>query len=410
MTRFLLIYALTVTVLLTACHHHDEPEGVTQSARTVLVYMSAENNLSEGAEDDLNEMLLAKTDKNNDCLLVYVDDRSSHIPYLARVSNGFLKDSVSLRDMGISKRDTCSSDPGVMLSVINYAFRKYPSRNNDYGLVLWGHASGWVIEDSVSTKTAVSAQGRRKAYGLDNGVDVGARASWINIYSLAQVLKQVPHLKYIFADCCNFQCLETLYALRDVADYIIGSPAEIPGVGAPYTTVVPALFEPDSFYTAIIDRYYELPLGGGLRVPLSAVKTSNMAALADATRQVLLSMKDTLSLTAYPNTEGLIHYYYSPLFHDANDFVLRFASSEAYAAWKQILDETVVYKKMAAKWMTNTAWQINYSDFQMSEERYGGVSMFVPQSSNKNSKYRNYNADIKQTAWYGAAGLANLGW
>ena len=51
----------------------------------------------------------------------------------------------------------------------------------------------------------------------------------------------MPHLKFIMADCCNFMCLENLYELRDVCDYIIGSPAEIPAQGAPYYDIVPSL-------------------------------------------------------------------------------------------------------------------------------------------------------------------------
>ena len=51
----------------------------------------------------------------------------------------------------------------------------------------------------------------------------------------ADVMRNLQELKFIFADCCNFMCLESIYELRQVADYIIGSPAEIPEIGAPYT-------------------------------------------------------------------------------------------------------------------------------------------------------------------------------
>lgn len=403
--RKILIYAAVILLVLTACCKHEDEEILY--ARTVLVFMSGENDLSEGVQEDINEMLAAKTDVRNHCLLIYVDERNSnHIPYLARIRNGVRVDSVSISDMGISKGDTYSVDPRIMKTIINYAFRKYPSLNNDYGLVLWGHASGWVIEDSVKT----TASGRRNAYGLDNGRDNNGSAAWINMYTLADVLSQVPHLKYIFADCCHFQSLESLYELRNVADYIIGSPAEIPGPGAPYKTVVPALFEPDTFYTSIVDRYYEQVFSSIKRVPLSVVKTSALPALAQATKDVLLSMKDTLSLTPYPNVAGLIHYYFSPLFNDANDFILRYANPEAYAAWKQALDNAVVYKKIATRWMTNTDWTYNYSDFEMTEERYGGVSMFIPQNPSQRGSYLNYNREIKQMAWYYAVGLSDLGW
>ena len=407
----ILIYTVGMLLMLTACHNHHDDEDDIMPERTVLVYMSGENNLSGNLADDLLEMLAAKTDKRRHCLLAYIDDRNTkNIPYLVRIVNGQKTDSVSLRDMGIGNgNDTSSVAPGVMRDVINYAFRKYPSQTADYGLVLWGHATGWTVEeDSIATKPAAA---RRRAYGLDNGTDSkDGKASWINIHTMADVLKQVPHLKFIFADCCNFQCLESLYALRNVADYIIGSPAEIPDVGAPYVTVVPAMFERDSFYVHIIDRYFERTFGQQRRVPLSAVKTSAMNAVAVATRDILQTIKDTLSLTPYPNTAKLIHYYYSPLHYDANDFMLRYAKKEAYDKWKAALDEAVVYKKMATTWMTNVAWYITYTDFEMTEERYGGVSMFVPQNPAAKSNYGKYNADIRTTAWYYATEMKDLGW
>ena len=410
MRRNLLTYAAATLLTLTACHHHeDEPDNTSE--RTVLVYMSGENSLSANVGKDLTEMLAAKTDSRNDCLLAYVDElNSTHVPYLTRIVNGEKKDSVSLRDMGISTGDANSADPAVMKAIINYAFRKYPSRTADYGLVLWGHASGWVVDDD-SIATTAAARSPRRAYGIDSGKDSkDGKLAWINISSLAEVLRQVPHLKFIFADCCNFQCLETLYELRHCADYIIGSPAEIPDDGAPYHTVAPAMFERDSFYTKIIDRYYRQMFSDNKRVPLSAVKTSAIDALAKATRTVLETMKDTLSQTPYPNMNGLIHYYRSPLHYDANDFIMTYAKKEDYEKWKEALNEAVVYKKMATIWVTDANWYYNYGDFTVTEENYGGVSMFVPQNPSVRAKYGEYNAAIRKTAWYYAVGLKNLGW
>ena len=125
---------------------------------------------------------------------------------------------------------------------------------------------------------------------------------------------------------------------------------------------------------------------------------------------LLLSMKDTLSLTPYPNMAKLIHYYYSPLHYDANDFMLRYAKKEAYDKWKAALDAAVVYKKMATTWMTNVSWAMTYTDFEMTEERYSGVSMFVPQNPTVKSNYGKYNADIRTTAWYYATKMQELGW
>ena len=51
-------------------------------------------------------------------------------------------------------------------------------------------------------------------------------------------------------------------------------------------------------------------------------------------------------------------------------------------------------------------WRYIYSDFEMTEEKYHGVSMYIPQDSN--TEYGKYyalnNEDIKLLAWYYSVG------
>ena len=59
---------MAIALLLTACRKEEEKEFFSE--RTVLVYMSGENNLSSSVDEDLYEMLQAKTDANKHCLVV----------------------------------------------------------------------------------------------------------------------------------------------------------------------------------------------------------------------------------------------------------------------------------------------------------------------------------------------------
>ena len=402
----LLIIALAL--LVTACHKHDDDE-VTVADRTVLVYMSGENDLYGYISGDLEQMKIGtRSMTGNNRLVVYVDEAdSSRKPYLLHIVDGETEDSIAMGD------DTPTSDPAILLNVMQHVISKYPA--NEYGLVLWGHADGWLIErDSVvsdvwTTPLAAPQKGPRRAYGRDTGNNYPSitGGTWMNIPSMARVLSMVPKLKFIFADCCNFQSLEVAYELRKVTDYIIGSPAEIPGEGAPYHTVVPALFQKETFWQSIVDNYYEQVLEGKY-VPLSVIKTSEMEQLAAATRTALAATVPTIE-DVYPDMTGLIHYYYhgAPYkFYDVNDFMLKFATPEVYATWKQSLDRAVIYKKMATRWMTNVYWGVYYDDFTVTEEKYGGVSMFVPQYYYQ----RIINSQIKQLGWYYVSGMADVGW
>ena len=98
--------ALVCGLLLSACSKDDEDEK-TPKTRTVLIYMSAENSLSSYAWYDLEEIKDgSKLLTEDDQLIVWYDRaREDELPWLARIVNGELKDSVSIADMQISDKD-----------------------------------------------------------------------------------------------------------------------------------------------------------------------------------------------------------------------------------------------------------------------------------------------------------------
>ncbi len=411
-----LMMMLCALAVMAACSHDDSNNGDNRPAamtdgRVVLVYMAAENSLSPQVAVSLEQMKAASSlIGSGNTLLVYVDrSEPRELPWMARIADGRVTDSVSLKDMNISQKNELASDPQVMERVISYAVSHYPAKR-DYGLVLWGHSSGWLVDPDSVVVT--------RAFGVDNGQNSHSNiGKWINMPTLARVLCKNPaHWKFIFADCCNFMCLESLYELRSVTDYIIGSPAEIPSVGAPYKTVVPAMFNAaDDFYRGIADCYYAQQVYGR-SLPMSVVNTSQLSAVAQATRTVLSDIRSRLG-GGYADMTGLIHYYNTGatfntdynIFYDAGDFVRKYAQGTASQSWFQALDRAVVYKLFVPSWNTGKQWAAFYNDFTATEDRYHGVSMFVAQSPEKGS-YARYNSTIRNLQWYKAAGLNTIGW
>ena len=419
LVKTMLVSILTVGTMMsfTACSSDNEvlsevndnlqlnASRYAAAERTVLVYLAGKNNLSQSLQTNLEQMKAGSMLIGNNTLLVFVRrDMQGEKPWLARVNNGELTDSVSLDDMGFGKSNMQACNPELMEQVMRYAFSHYPA--NEYGLVLGGHSTGWLIDEEP---------GQTRAFGVDNGDGYTysrKNKRWMNVPTMARVLERVPHLKFIFADCCNFMCLETMYELRNVTDYIIGSPAEIPAEGAPYEQIMPALFEKNTFCSSIIDIYHRTQNG---EVPLSVVKTSAMDQLASATRYALDMVQEKIG-NGYADTQGLIHYGYSAssiqfhqeynLFYDAGDFFRSQLPESDYRQWKQALDEAVVEKRFAKEWRTCMTWRYTYSDFEMTEEKYHGVSMYIPQDPNTEygKYYTRNNEDIKQLKWYQSVG------
>ena len=417
LVKMMLMSIVTAGTMMsfTACSSDDEVMNGVQPPskaisrqngignRTVLVYLAGKNDLSDDLQMNLEQMIAGSKRIGDNTLLVFVRrDIKNEKPWLARIHDGMLKDSVSVDDMGVKTSNMQACNPELMEQVLKYAFSRYPSR--EYGLVLGGHSIGWLIGQETN---------KSRAFGIDNGDGYAYSSSgskWINMPTMARVLEQVPHLKFIFADCCNFMCLETMYELRNVTDYIIGSPAEIPDEGAPYEDMLPALFEQTTFHTSIIDMYYKAQNGN---LPLSVVKTSAMDQLASATRNALDIVQAKIG-SGYADTQGLIHYNYCStnldfkpeynLFYDAGDFFRTQLSEADYQQWKQILDQAVIEKRFAKQWRTYMLWRYIYSDFEMTEEKFHGVSMFIPQDPT--TKFGQYyainNEDINQMQWYQA--------
>jgi Clostripain family. len=397
-------------VLMTACSKDDVPAtrgGDAANAKTILIYMAGKNDLSYALERNLKQIKEgSKHIGENDNLLVFVRRNNGlEEPWLARIKSGVVTDSMSLSNMGITSSDDQSRacDPIVMEGVLRYAFSHYPAMNGNYGLVLWGHGSGWLIEQEVTPKNS------RRGFGVDVGDNNSNDRRWINITTMANILKELPHMKFIMGDCCCLMCLENLYELRNTCDYIIGSPAEIPYSGAPYDQIVPDFFADGKFYTDIIDKYYSNIMGN---LPLTAVKTSEMDNLAQVTRQTLQAVKEKIG-NGYADMTGLIHYYHTDkqdkffpeynIFYDAGDYIRTYAPEAVYQQWRQALDRTVIDSRMATKWNTDKPWSNKYSDFTVTKEKFHGVSMFVSQDPSRGN-YARYNEDIKQMAWYETVG------
>ena len=417
MKKFLLF--ATALTLLAACSHNgnDEPEKID---RTVLVYIAGDNNLSEYIMSDLQEIMRGTKElaATNNKLILFVDNASEK-PYFLQVEQG---DTIRLNTMETEMK---TSDPSTLYTAMKYITDNYAA--DSYGLVLWGHADGWIMHENAQPASSARSQshgGPRRAYGVDY---VGGRM-WMNIPDMAKALGRLPRLKFIFADCCCFMCVEDVYELRNCADYIIGSAAEIPGVGAPYHTVVPAMFSQDStFYEQIVSRYYEQK-AGGYNVPLAAVKTSELDDLAKATAETLKSFAADIPPyddgCRYPDMDGLI-FYYDHTQYDMQDFMLHYASEEQYAEWKRVFDRAVPVRTYAAVWMANHVIYSGddaFSEFTPTKERQGGLGMFVPQKDSDADRWHwmyranlgvtmNYlNNAVKSMQWYKAAQLEALGW
>ena len=413
-----LLIILASMLLLTACEKDSDIEDTDYrlpARRTVLVFMAGENNLSGYAQSDLNEMIQGRKSVGADCDMLVFIDKAAEKPFIARIRN---KADQPVDTLYKYTEDYyfCDRFEEILQRMVSYS-----PQARDYGLIFWGHANGWILENNG--KDVI-----RRAYGVDNGdntstVRVKEPSRWLNIPDMAKVIKQqsLP-IKYLFFDCCNMQCAEVAYELRQTADYIIASPAEITGIGAPYQTLVKDFFIEDDEQLGkqlCIDYHAQITHEMGLgdeQLPISVVRTSKMQALADATRNIMPMIAAHLQ-TGNP-TKDIIYYYnydannffpeYGKVLYDMNDMIRTALGddAEAYTTWKKAFDDAVCYSEGSARWHSTTL-KFRDIDFQVTPEKQGCLSMFFPLKKYQQSQH-NYNEEIKKLQWYQAVGLSEV--
>ena len=237
-------------------------------------------------------------------------------------------------------------------------------------------------------------------------------------------------LQFIFGDCCSFACLEVAYELRNVTDYVIGSPAEVPDMGAPFELSVPDVFVDNNDYSQLIDNYYNYYKEvfqtkkntyynrtpgdlEGYSLPLGIVKTSELDNLATATARLLNTMADKVSTSGSLSLENTINYamYSSYRYsYDVCSVLKENAKTADYETWKAVFDKAVPHKQYSAKWMSNISQLVSDMEkFNVSEEDCGCVSMFFP--SNIYAYTRpNWNKAIQKYQWDNVIHWAQYGW
>ena len=82
-------------------------------------------------------------------------------------------------------------------------------------------------------------------------------------------------------------------------------------------------------------------------------------------------------------------------------------SPEAYKEWRNVFDQAVIYSRMSTFWLSNF---VDLTKFKVTEQNFGGVSMFFPQTKHENSLYYKHNELIKKTAWYYVVDWPSAGW
>ena len=403
--KFYTLLCISFLILFTACNQDDDPVPAEKVTRTVLAYIMADNSLSGFASSDIDEMMkgMSTVDASLYNLLVYVDDASSEnsqsysFPTLYRLSKD--KRGNVTKEIIREYKEQVSTDPSVMQEVMKRAFTEYPAES--YVLVVWSHGEGWIPSPLPIVKNAST-----RWIGQDGG-------HYLNITDMVSVFEAVGcHLDFILFDACFGQSIEVAYELRNNVSYIIGSPTEIPGPGASYDKVVPAMFASENVGVKVGKAYYEPYEAkytgystsndnwtGGASV--SVINCAALENLASITKQTLTEVEWDILLNSdlfnYDKRSKYSPYYIG--YYDMKQLMQQLSAN--VSAWTSAADDAIVYWKSTPKNFSG----VIQSMFPLPLETTCGVSHYIPYPTTSAAA-----AAYRSTAWYTAAGLDKIGW
>ncbi|KUK03209.1 MAG: Peptidase C11 clostripain [Thermotoga sp. 50_1627] len=243
--------------------------NVEPASWLVLCWIGADNNLSENVSNDLEEMKSAAKDVS---VIVLLDE------------DGTLRDGVYALSMDsvfvrIEFFSEINSGSGTNLS---WFVNKYTACDaNKKALILWNHGNAWDDSDPYRTKGI--------SYDDQSG-------DFLEIIELKNAL-QHTHWDVLGFDACLMGSVEVLYELKDLADYFLASPGEIPSSGWDYRFLAHVSdSNPEGFCKRAIDQWksfyagtsYEQLLNGwnaeklNEAVKILASKVQNLSSVPEA--------------------------------------------------------------------------------------------------------------------------------
>jgi hypothetical protein len=378
----LLLCFFLLCSLFMACSNEeplpDTPEA--SRSRTVLVYLGVDNNFSDEAAQKIRQLTNGWSKNFDGNLLVYAD--AGEKPALVHIYHSGLRGNTA--DTIETYTAENSADPAVFTRVMQTVTERYPAAS--FGLVVLSHATGWLPAEM----SAPSISLRSIVFDRGNG-----NAGTQNYMELTDFAAAIPcKLDFIVFDACFMGAVEVACELKDKADYIVASPAEVLAPGFVYATMMQRLFKPQADLVAVAREFYEYcndTVQSGLprSATVSVVKTAELAPLAAFVREI------TQANAHLENPDNLQTYGYGrqKIYFDLGDY-LQALSPEMSDRLQNLLNKCVVYKAATPCYYSAGA------DRMQPVHAFSGLSVYIPQPA-----YPQANAAYRRLQWAQMTGM-----
>ena len=436
-TTYLLRSAAIVMAVLfsVSCTKDGEDPRYPHASRVVLVYMAGDNSLGGYVRDNLDAMVRGMASAPAGSRTIAYVDTPGENPRLVEVT------SSGTQTLYTWPSAHNSASAATVREVVSLVRTLAPA--DRYGLVLWSHGLAWMpswatgyltrskarigdiwpqtkheemlpvsftsVAHPDSVPVSVTAAGPASAdrpiptasvptswpatkwFGQDTGENP---SGYLDVEQLSEAIPSGV-FDWILFDACFMASAETLYALRDKAERIVCSPAEVIADGFPYAEIMAELLRSEPDLRAVCESYYlhyaRHAQSSYRSATVSLVETSQLEALAAATASVLGA-----ALTADP--EALADMDLSrvqPLDRYRRHFLFDMGSVVGELETRGLIPASV-----ADAWHVQLARTVTYEAHTptmlgLSLDACCGLSMYVPYAD-----YADLNEYYRSLEWY----------
>ena len=390
--RYILAVVLSAVLFSSCINEEYEGPDPDLPARTILVWLGGDNNLSDETGRKIEALRQGWTYTGNKCL-IYQDSRDG--ARLLRLRGGCRTTPTPYVEIVREYGAENSASPAIFARVLREVADEYPA--DSYGLIFFSHASGW-----LPAGTLQNPQKQRK-HSRSIGVDDGGtgRAEM----EIAEFAAAIPDgmFDFIVFETCLTAGVEVAYELRGKSDYMLASAAEIvsPGFTPVYpsalrllcNTAVETRTALEAFGHAWMNYVATNYTGARRSATLSLIdidETSPLAARTQAALRTRSAEAPDLSRLQHFDRPG--SYGDSPAlprFFDLDEWVEEVADPDEYEAFRAQLERTVVWKAATETFM---AGQNGFT-----VRRHSGLTIYVEQDA-----FPDLNQAYRRLSWSGA--------
>lgn len=344
--------------------------------RTVLIYLAGDNNLSGEVAEKI-ERITSGWHNRQDNLLIYQDSKDeSNPPSLLQVVGDAAHPSC--RVVRVYPEGNSASTE-VFGQVIKEVLTDFPA--NDYGLVIFSHGTGWLPEGLYSQPR--SEENASRSVLNDNG-------SEMEITDFASLIPD-HRFQFIVFEACLMAGVEVAYELRNKADYLVASSAEIlsPGFTSIYPSVINDLFvQPVADLTGLACRYYAYcnsREGQHRSGTVSVIRLDRMETLACVMQPVsaLQVAVDTDNIQCFDRSSNR-------LFFDLGDYVRYKTTAAATQTAAGLLEQVYAALTEVVVYEASTPFFVD-----LPIRSHSGLTVYIQQPD-----YPALNTAYQQLAWY----------